>query len=132
MFPALAVAVVVALAVTLLLTRPWDEAEVAESPVAPPLTEEQAQQLAGQLADTDPAVVAPAIAEAVRAEYQASPAPLLPEGGTLTIDPATFTPGTEVGYATVQASAVGPQTGQFLVALVYEDQEWHVLATMPQ
>ncbi|MGX5653262.1 hypothetical protein ACWKWC_00620 [Geodermatophilus nigrescens] len=128
----LAIAAAATVAATLWLARSSDEAADAGPPTAPPLTEEQAQQLAGQLADTDPAVVAPAIAEAVRAEYQASPAPLLPEGGTLIIDLATFTPGTEVGYATVQASAAGPQTGQFLVALVYEDQEWHVLATMPQ
>ncbi|WP_460683478.1 hypothetical protein [Modestobacter lapidis] len=121
-----------AIAAVLLLTRSSEEASVADPPAAPSLTEEQAQQLAGQLADPDPAVVAPAIAEAVRAEYEAAAAPLVPAGGTLTIDPATFVSGLEPGYATVQASASGPQVGQFLVALVYENQEWHVLATVPQ
>ncbi len=128
----LAIAAAATVAVTLWLARSSDEAADAGPPTAPPLTEQQAQELAGQLADPDPAVVASVIAEAVRAEYEAAAAPLVPAGGTLTINPATFTPGTEVGYATVQASATGPQTGQFLVALVYEDQEWHVLATVPQ
>lgn len=107
-----------------------DDAEPSSRPTS--MSAAEAAALAAELTDPDPAVVAGVLADPARASYQAAPAALLPAGDTLSIDAASFQPGSADGYGTVAATASGPQPASFVLLVVEQDGTWRVLGSVRQ
>jgi len=106
-------------------------APVANSPTSrlgsPALTQAQADVMGATLASGDTARVAALIANGVRAEYEASPGPILPPGGSLTIRAADVRV-TGLGRAAgLVRSHSATESTQWALSLVLEQGEWKVL-----
>lgn len=108
-----------------------DTTEPAADPVLPALSQPEADLLSEELGAQDPAVVTDALAEEVREQFAAAPAPLLPAGSSLQIDAATFEQG-EDGYAAVQATSPGPPPATFVLYLSYEEGQWRLVSSVQQ
>ncbi|WP_448628809.1 hypothetical protein [Geodermatophilus sp. URMC 64] len=106
-----------------------DSGSAGPTPAAAPrLTQPQADELAAQLGDPEPARVAEALTEDAAAAFLESPAPLVPPGATLTIDAASFTQTGDVD-AVVAATVSGAQSAELVLYLGLEAGEWHVISS---
>lgn len=98
------------------VTDPYDEH---------PLTDTNAGRIESAIVSQDASVVGTVltadVAQAVAADRTG---PLLPAGSTLTIDQTSFVGRGDV--ATVSATVDGPQPGQWLLTLMWENQTWTV------
>jgi hypothetical protein len=126
----LAAAVGLAIVLVILWPSAGSHGHRTAAATAATLSQTQADLLARQLSNPNPAVVAGALAAAIRPAFQSAPAVLVPPGDVLHINAATFAPGADADHGTVQATATGPRAGAFLVLLLRESGSWHVLGTV--
>lgn len=97
------------------------------APVAP-FTAADADRMATALGSPDPAVTALALVPELREDFLASGAQAVPPGSTVTVLTDRFL-AVRPDYASVPFVLDGPQRGNYVAVLLYEEGQWSVATT---
>jgi hypothetical protein len=97
------------------------------APVAP-FTDADSTRISAALSSPDPATTATVLASEFREQFLQSGVQAVPPGSTITLLTDRFT-AVRPDYASVPFTVVGPQSGNFVAVLLYEDGQWLVATT---
>jgi hypothetical protein len=97
------------------------------APVAP-FTDADSTRISAALGSPDPATTATVLASEFRDLFLRSGVQAVPPGSTITVLTDRFM-AVRPDYASVPLTVAGPQPGNFVAVLLYEDGEWLVATT---